>query len=124
MTRVEKEVDLIQSETDALVVEIDADAARGRAVIEGEANAKALQREQETKAYMYQQLKEHLGWTSQQFLQYIKVGRPSLSEAARSSASLRTCYSDLLLPPCRRLLPTLRTSPPHLASPPLLLSLR
>ena len=74
VTRVEKEVDLIQSETDALVVEIDADAARGRAVIEGEANAKALQREQETKAFMYQQLREHLGWTSQQFLQYIKVG--------------------------------------------------
>jgi len=73
VTRVEKEVDLIQSETDALVVEIDADAARGRAVIEGEANAKALQREQETKAFMYQQLREHLGWTSQQFLQYIKM---------------------------------------------------
>jgi len=73
VTRVEKEVDLLQSETDATVVEINAEAARAKAVIEGEANANALQREQQTKADMYQKLREHLNWDSTQFLQYIKM---------------------------------------------------
>jgi len=73
VTRVVKEVDLMQSETDAKVVEVNAEAARERAVIEGEANAKALQREQSARATMYARLRSHLGWSAAEFLQYIKM---------------------------------------------------
>merc|ERR1719198_2506554 len=68
VTRVVKEVDLMQSETDARVVEINAEAARERAVIEGAANAHALQREQAARSTMYKRLRQHLGWTAEQFL--------------------------------------------------------
>merc|ERR1719231_439391 len=73
VTRVVKEVDLLQSETDATVLEINASAAREAAVIEGEANAQALQVEQHARATMYAKLRAHLGWTAEHFLQYIKM---------------------------------------------------
>jgi len=73
VTRVVKEVDLLQSEADATVRYINASAAREAAVIEGEANANALQREQLARAAMYRKLREHLGWSSTEFLQYIKM---------------------------------------------------
>jgi len=73
VTRVEKMVDLLQSEADATVLEINAEAARERAVIEGEANAAALQREQSARATMYARLREHLGWSAESFLQYMKM---------------------------------------------------
>merc|ERR1719231_2128255 len=73
VTRVVKEVDLLQSETDATVLEINASAAREAAIIEGEANAQALQVEQRARATMYAKLRAHLGWTAEHFLQYIKM---------------------------------------------------
>lgn len=73
VTRVEKEVDLLQSETTAQVIEMQADAARQKAIIEGEAEAAALIREQQSKTTMYQQLKDHLGWTTTHLLQYVKM---------------------------------------------------
>merc|ERR1712118_446821 len=60
VTEVMKEVDLLQSQTDAEIVEINADAARQRDIIVGRANADA-------------QLREHLGWSGTQFLQYVKM---------------------------------------------------
>jgi len=73
VTRVVKEVDLLQSETDASVLEINASAAREKAVIEGEAFAQALQIEQAARATMYAKLRAHLGWSAEHFLQYIKM---------------------------------------------------
>jgi len=73
VTEVMKEVDLLQSQTDAEIVEINADAARQRDVIVGRANADALLREQSVKATMYRQLRDHLGWSGTQFLQYVKM---------------------------------------------------
>ena len=73
VTVVVKQVDLLQSETDANVVEINAEAARERAVIEGQASARALQIEQQARATMYARLRSHLGWSAEQFLQYIKM---------------------------------------------------
>jgi len=73
VTRVQKEVDLLQSETDAAVLEINAEAQRERAVIEGEARAAALEREQRARATMYAKLREHLGWGAEHFLQYMRM---------------------------------------------------
>lgn len=73
VTRVVKEVDLMQSETDATVVEIRAEAAREKKVIEGQASANALQRETEARSTMYAQLRAHLGWSAEHFLQYMKM---------------------------------------------------
>ena len=73
VTRVVKEVDLLQSETDAQVIEINAEAARERAIIEGRANAHALQHEQGARSTMYKRLRDHLGWSAEHFLQYIKM---------------------------------------------------
>jgi len=73
VTRVTKQVDVQQSETDAAVLEINAEAARERAVIEGEANAAALEIEQNARATMYARLREHLGWSADHFLQYMKM---------------------------------------------------
>jgi len=73
VTKVVKQVDLMQSETDAGVTEINAEAARERAVIEGEANAQALQLEQNARSTMYKRLRDHLGWSADNFLQYVKM---------------------------------------------------
>jgi len=73
VTRVLKEVDVTQAETSATVALINAEAARERAQIEGQANANALEREQSVKAILYRRMRDHLGWSSQDFLQYIKM---------------------------------------------------
>jgi len=73
VTRVVKEVDLMQSETDASVTEINAEAARDKAVIEGQANANALRRETQARSNMYARLRAHLSWSTTDFLQYIKM---------------------------------------------------
>jgi len=69
---VEKQVDLTSSETAATIRRINAEASRQSAEIVSKANADALQREQDIKGQMYAKLKEHLGWSPTQFLQYIK----------------------------------------------------
>lgn len=73
VTRVLKEVDLMQSETDAGIKVINADAHRQRDIILGEANAAALLKEQGAKASMFAQLISHLSWSSGDFLQYAKM---------------------------------------------------
>ena len=73
VTRVNKQVDLMQSETDAEVLMINADATKQEAILVGEAEAYALQTEQATKATMYARLREHLGWSSSEFLEYVKM---------------------------------------------------
>lgn len=73
VTKVLKEVDLLQSTTDAKVRVINAEADREKRIIEGRANADALQREQSAKAEMYKKMSDHLGWSSNNFLQYIKM---------------------------------------------------
>jgi len=73
VTRVLKEVDIMQSQTDATIAVIDAEAAREAAVIKSKANAAALELEQATKAYWYAQLKEHMGWNNSHVLQYVKM---------------------------------------------------
>merc|ERR1719231_585641 len=88
VTRVVKEVDLMQSETDATVVEIRAEAAREKKVIEGQASANALQRETEARSTMYAQLRAHLGWSAEHFLQYMKMKRSTRSRRRMSSSSV------------------------------------
>jgi len=73
VTRVLKNVDVRQSTTDAEVAVINAEARRQKAIIEGQAKADALQREQSAKAEMYHKLAEHLSWSTNEFLQYIKM---------------------------------------------------
>lgn len=73
VTRVLKDVDLMQSESDALILDTNADAARQRDIILGQANANALQREQQAKSDMYKMLRSHLGWSTGDFLQYVKM---------------------------------------------------
>ena len=63
----------MQSQTDATIAVIDAEAAREAAVIKSKANAAALELEQATKAYWYAQLKEHMGWNNSHVLQYVKM---------------------------------------------------
>ncbi|KAL3903371.1 MAG: hypothetical protein SGPRY_011703, partial [Prymnesium sp.] len=67
------EVDILQSETEATIARINAEAKREAAVIVNQAcraaTVGALQLEQRTKANWYQQLKEHMGWDNAAFLQ-------------------------------------------------------
>ena len=63
----------MQSETDAEVLMINADASRQEAIIVGEAEAYALQTEQATKATMFRRLRDHLGWSTGEFLEYVKM---------------------------------------------------
>ena len=73
VTRVLKEVDVLQSQTNAEIVEIDAQAARESAVVVNEAEAAALQLEQGTKAVWYAALKEALHWSNTDLLRYVKL---------------------------------------------------
>ena len=73
VTRVLKEVDVLQSQTNAEIVEIDAQAARESAVVVNEAEAAALQLEQGTKAVWYAALKEALHWSNADLLRYVKL---------------------------------------------------
>jgi len=68
-----KSVDRLQTETDATVMLIDAEAAKEAAVIVNKANSDALELEQMVKAEMYAQLKEQMGWNATQFLEYVKM---------------------------------------------------
>merc|ERR1712028_309961 len=73
VTRVTKQVDILQAEADAQVIEINAEAARDQAVLAGAAAATSLQLEQQARSTMYSQLKAHLGWDAENFLQYVKM---------------------------------------------------
>ena len=73
VTRVLKEVDILQSETEAQIAVIAATAKRQAAVLVNKAEADALQLEQSTKATWYARIKEQLGWSNAEFLQYVKI---------------------------------------------------
>ena len=73
VTRVLKEVDILQSQTDASIAVIRAEGAREAAVIRSAAEAGALQLEQATKAHWYAQLKAHMKWDNEHVLQYVKM---------------------------------------------------
>ena len=73
MTRVLKETDILQSTTAAEVAVIGANARREASVLVNRAEAEALQLEQSTKARMYARLKERLGWSNSELLQYVKI---------------------------------------------------
>jgi len=73
VTRVLKQVDLLQSTTDAEIAVINAEADRQKQVIEGAAEAEALKIEQNVKANMYAKLTQHLSWGTPEFLRYIKM---------------------------------------------------
>ena len=67
------QVDIMQSQTAADVAVIGANAKREAAILVNRAEADALQLEQQTKATWYSALKERLGWTNAEFLQYVKI---------------------------------------------------
>merc|ERR1719453_1443332 len=71
--QVEKEIDLLESMTEAKVEKINAEADREKAVIVNEARAAALYTVQTTKALMYKEMRTHLNWTQSQFLEYVKI---------------------------------------------------
>ena len=73
VTRVLKEVDILQSQTAADVTVIAASAKREASILVNQAEAEALQLEQSTKAQWYAALKERLGWSNAEFLQYVKI---------------------------------------------------
>jgi len=73
VTRVEKQVDLMASETQATVTRIGAEAQRESSIIINQANANALEAEQAIKGEMYAQLISHLGLDQSQFLRYVKM---------------------------------------------------
>ena len=73
VTRVLKEVDILQSQTAADVAVIGASATREASIIVNQAEAEALQLEQSTKAEWYSSLKQRLGWSNAEFLQYVKI---------------------------------------------------
>jgi len=73
VTRVLKEVDIMQSQTAADVAVIAASARREASILVNQAEAEALQLEQSTKAQWYAALKDALGWSNAEFLQYVKI---------------------------------------------------
>jgi len=73
VTRVLKEVDIMQSETEATITLINAEAKREAAILVNKASMEALELEQQTKAFWYHRLKEHMGWDNAAFLQYVKM---------------------------------------------------
>ena len=73
VTRVLKEVDILQSQTEAQIALINAEAKREAAVLINRATAAALQLEQGTKATWYARLKSHMRWDNAAFLQYVKI---------------------------------------------------
>ena len=73
VTRVLKEVDILQSETEAEIALISATAKREASVTVNQAEAEALELEQSTKAVWYSRLKTALGWSNTDFLQYVKI---------------------------------------------------
>ena len=72
VTRVVKEVDLLQAEASAVVMRIDAEAAREKAVTINVAEGQALQSEQAAKGERYAALRSHFNWTASQFLHYVR----------------------------------------------------
>lgn len=73
VTEVLKSVDIKQSETQATIMRINAEAAAESRVVVNRAQMDALILEQTTKAIAYRRLKEHLGWSTSQFLEYVKL---------------------------------------------------
>ena len=73
VTRVLKEVDILQSETEAEIALVSSTATREANVLVNQAEADALRLEQSTKAQWYSKLKESLGWSNAEFLQYVKI---------------------------------------------------
>lgn len=92
-TQVMTEIDIMQAETNAEIVEINADATRQRDVIIGAAEAAALEKEQSTRAYMYKQMKEHLGWTGKDFLQYVKMKALNVQPQAKVTVGVNAIGS-------------------------------
>ena len=73
VTRVLKEVDILQSSTSATVAQIEARAQRESSVLINEASARAIKTEQEAKAEWYSKLKQQLQWTNADFIKYVKI---------------------------------------------------
>ena len=73
VTSVLEQINVLQAQTNAEIVGINADATRQRDIIIGQANANALEREQSTRATMYKRMRDHLGWSGKDFLSYIKM---------------------------------------------------
>ena len=73
VTRVLKEVDIMQSQTEAEIALIAATAQRDASDLVNQAQASALELEQSTKAYWYGRLKQALGWTNDDVLKYVKI---------------------------------------------------
>ena len=86
VTRVLKEVDILQSQTAADVAVIGASARREASVIVNQAEAEALRLEQSTKAHWYSSLKQRLSWSNADFLQYVKI--KSLSSQPSNSMTV------------------------------------
>lgn len=68
-----KGVDVLESKANATIRKINAEAAKVAAIIINDASARALTLEQESKAGIYSKLRKHLGWSPQQFLEFIKL---------------------------------------------------
>lgn len=73
VTRVMKEVDILESETKAQIAKINAEAQRQANVVINEANTNALKLEQAAKATWYSQLKRKMGWSNDDFIKYVKI---------------------------------------------------
>lgn len=86
VTQVLKGVDILESAKDATVMRISAEAAAEARVIVNTARNSALRLEQTAKASAYKRLKERLGWTSSQFLEYLKVRAVNAAQSAPGSA--------------------------------------
>mmetsp|Transcript_13302 Transcript_13302/g.33833 ORF Transcript_13302/g.33833 Transcript_13302/m.33833 type:complete len:359 (+) Transcript_13302:141-1217(+) len=82
VTQVQKEIDILASETDARVMRVNAEAAAQSQVIVNAARNGALELEQASKAQAYRRLKSGLGWSSQQFIHYLKVRSINAAQAA------------------------------------------
>lgn len=86
VTQVLKGVDILESAKDATVMRISAEAAAEARVVVNTARNSALRLEQTAKASAYKRLKERLGWTSSQFLEYLKVRAVNAAQGAPGSS--------------------------------------
>eukprot|EP00306_Pavlova_sp_CCMP459_P017304 CAMPEP_0185205420 /NCGR_PEP_ID=MMETSP1140-20130426/56613_1 /TAXON_ID=298111 /ORGANISM="Pavlova sp., Strain CCMP459" /LENGTH=366 /DNA_ID=CAMNT_0027773021 /DNA_START=6 /DNA_END=1106 /DNA_ORIENTATION=+ len=72
VTEVLKSVDIRRSETEAQIMRINAEAEAEAAIIGNKARMQALELVQSTKALAYKRLRDELGWSSDQFLEYMR----------------------------------------------------
>jgi len=97
VTAVEQEIAVLQSQTDAQVNTISAEATRESDVIINRANNDALISEQVAKAEMYAQLRQHLNWTQPQFLEYIRY-KALNSQPAQSNVKVAMSSVGVVTP--------------------------